>query len=482
MKVICFIIHGIGPQQPNFSTDFRQRLDKCLSKLIAEESRKQPDLWTNITQSSQVVEYHELFWASVSTGEQEELYRTIYPNLFVEGGGVRGMSIRLIGDVFSYLGKCEEEIKRTVFSSFIRKLKEKCDAKEPFSVIIVGHSLGSVILHDIISGLLDYRYAELEKLLPATSVFTMGAPLSLFSLVTGTVDPAKFRLWENFLHSRDLIAFPMHAIFKSVKDIEVSSPFTISPLSAHNLYWSNKNVCSRIAQEIVCHVTTKVTIDPSELRLPKEIPPEVLQPSHGPALTAGFSDYQVDFGKIPFDELIEGATKIDICNVYGGTWYKKNAQYLVRAFQRPEVEVRVCMLSPTSPALPGFCYHFSQMSEAKLKENIDDSKKAIMQAFNDAKQTGELRGCLKVYLSKNIINHGFYRFDDLIYFTPRPMCSPKNAATPIPTIVFRKRTTRTDDYASWIMKDFSVLLQTNDDSVLDFDSQTVQAAAPPQKP
>jgi hypothetical protein len=296
------------------------------------------------------------------------------------------------------------------------------------------------------------------------------------------VDPAKFRLWENFLHRRDLIAFPMHAISNSVKDIEVSSPLTFSPLSAHNVYWSHKGVCSRIAQEIACHISTKAAVDPSKLRLPKEIPPEVLQPSHGPALTAGFSDYQVDFGKIPFDELIEGATKIDICNVYGGTWYRKNAQYLVRAFQRPEVEVRVCMLSPTSPALPGFCYQFSQMSPDKLKENIDDSMKAIMQAFEDAKQTGKPTGSLKVYLSENIINHGFYGFDDLIYFTPRPMCSPKNAATPIPTIVFRKGTKSTDDYASWIMKDFSVLLNTKGDSVLNFDSQAVQPAAPLQKP
>ena len=464
MKIVCFIIHGVGSQHPNFAVKFRQTIDKRIKRLIKKKTAKGSAVWKRITQPSQLVEYHELYWANVTAPEQDDLYRKVCPEAFMRRWApVRGVSLRLIGDVFSYLGKSQEAIKRDVFNQFVNKLKEMVTAGEPFSAIIVGHSLGSVILHDIISGLEKYRYTGLEALVRCTSVFTMGSPISLFSLVTNTLRPREFLSWVNFMNPFDPIAFRQHNLFESVRDVRLH--VFSRPWLAHTCYWSRRRVHSEIVKAIENHVDQQVAVAPSQVRLPNRIPPEVLQPLQGTALSAGFSDYEVDFNNIPFGELIEGASRIDICNVYGSTWYRTNAQYFVNSFKRG-VRVRVCMLSPDSPALRGFCHHFSGMAEEKLKEKIADASREIRKAYQDA---GPCDGQLKLYSLKNIINHGFYRFDDLVYFVPRPISSPRNAATPIPGAVFRI-SAGARGFASWVMKDFEAIFTVSGDFTLDFDS------------
>lgn len=49
MKVICFLIHGIGPQQSEFAKKHTRRVDSCLTKLIAEGKKTAPDTLKGIS-------------------------------------------------------------------------------------------------------------------------------------------------------------------------------------------------------------------------------------------------------------------------------------------------------------------------------------------------------------------------------------------------------------------------------------------------
>ncbi len=477
--VICLITHGIGSQDPNFSEPLRKGIQRRLRKLIRKKTKQDPQTWSGVT-PEQTVEFRSLYWADVASNEQDELYRTVYPHLFEAGplrktlgffrfDPARRLSITLVGDIFSYLGKFQEEIKRTVFRGFQDVFQARIESNSPFSLILVGHSLGAVVMHDIIRGFVGYRYAGLQDLPGRTSVFTMGSPIGLFSLVSDTLDPGAFRKWVNILHFRDPIAVPLNPLFSSVEDVALRSR-TLNP---HSVYWKRSKVHKLIAEEVLNHIENKIQLDPAKLRVPKEVPSEIFRPFHGPALTAGFSDYQLDFNKIPWEELIQVATEIDICNVYAHTWYRTHAQYFVKAFGNPAVRVRICMLSPASPAIPGFCHQFSRMARDTLENYILRSCEEVLHAFTEAKRRPGKLGHLQIYLSNEIINHSFYTFDHVIYFSPRPISSPKHAATPIPVMVFRE-TQQAGDFSSWIMRDFKALLETPRDVIPYFDSQGCQ--------
>lgn len=484
MSVLCFIIHGIGTQDQAFSDPLQKGVHRKLEKLIRKKAADNPGKWANV-KATELVDFETLYWANIESNEQNNLYRKIYPKLFgtesklkkawqfvTQLGGVRSLSIRLIGDVFGYLGKFQEPIKREVFTQLVDKLSRQLKAGKSFSIILVGHSLGSVILHDLISGFLRYRYAGFDSLVGRISVFTMGSPLSLFSLVAESADPRDFAKWVNFLHPRDPVAFPMRSIFPEVEDVELGK-LSWNLLALHSVYWHDDTVHQRIAQEIVEHHDKDFVATFSSGPL-GNIPPEIFQPFHGAAAQAGFSDYFADFQKVPFDDIIPAAKQIDVCNVYGRHWVQENVQYFIQALYKPETIVRVCMLSPESASLPGFSYQFSGMSQDELKKRIEEVHTEYLKIFKEAQRRqgkNGKTGRLQIYRALNIVNHGFYRFDDVIYFTPRQIASNKEAAIPIPTLVYRN-TSQSNNFFSWLMRDFNFLITTDRDAVLYFDSAT----------
>ena len=479
MSVLCFVIHGIGTRDHGFSVPLQKGVHRKLVKLIRKKAKDDAQKWANIN-ATEVVDFETLYWANIGSDEQNNLYRKIYPELFgtesklkkvlqlvTQLAPVRSLSIRLIGDVFGYLGRFQEPIKRQVFAQLAAKLGPRLEAGKPFSIILVGHSLGSVILHDLISGFLRYRYAGFDSLVGRISVFTMGSPLSLFSLVAESANPEQFAKWVNFLHPRDPIAFPMASIFPAVEDVKLWR-LSWDALALHSVYWHDGTVHHRIAQEIVDHYDKRLA-KASSPGASGNVPPEIFQPFHGAAAQAGFSEYFADFQKVPFGDIIPAAKQIDICNVYGRHWLQENAEYFIRALGDPETTIRVCMLSPESASLPGFCYQFSGMSQDELKKRIEEVHAEYLKIFNEAQRRHGKTGRLQIYRSLNIVNHGFYRFDDVIYFTPRQIASNKLAATPIPTLVYRN-TSQPDDLFSWLMRDFNFLTKTDRDAVLHFNS------------
>lgn len=481
MAVLCFLIHGIGSQNQDYSDPLQRGVHRELERLVGEMAAADPAKWEGVDTTS-FVDFHALFWANVGSNEQANLYRKLYPEYFgakswlkraaqalLRFAPARTLSVNLLGDVFGYLGRFQKEIRRAVFDQLHATLSKAIARREPVSIILVGHSLGTVILHDLITGFIRYGYAGFDKLASHTSVFTMGSPVSLFTLFEEGAKSMPFRCWINFLHERDPIAFPMNRIIPTVEDVSLSK-FSFNPLSLHGGYWHYREVHRRIAKEIIEHVDQGAGLVPA---IVGEIPSEVFRPIQGDLAVAGVSEYYADFNDIPFSTLITNAREIDICVVYGGHWIQGNAQYFKRALTRTETTIRICTLATDSPAVPGFSYHFTDIGEAELCKRIEAGSTELLQAYKLAEREGET-GRLRIYRMKNIVNHSIYRFDDLIIWVPRPLASSKHAATPIRCFAFR-RSTAPDVFFHWLMRDFTELVGSVRDCTLHFDSASLPA-------
>lgn len=481
MPTLCFIIHGIGSQTQDFADPLKKGIDRELQRLIKPRKKLRPAEWTGI-EPSNLVTYHSLYWANIGTDAQANLYRNLYPDLFTEKSRVKGMwnavtkfspvrdlSVNLLGDVFGYLGQFQQAIKQAVFGQIRNALETAFATREPVSIILVGHSLGTVILHDLIGGFLRYSYADFNSLVGHTSVFTMGSPLSLFALVAERAKPDRFRRWVNILHDRDPVAFPMHKLpaFAKTEDMHISK-LRWNPLALHASYWDHSDVHACIAGEIMAHREQKVGTVPA-LTAPGLLPPEIFSPLGGGVGMAGLAESYEDFRKVQFTELIRSAREIDFCNIYGGRWLGTYVQDFERALYRPEVKIRACMTAPDSPALAALSHHFENKPIADLVQSISRGTDDLRNASLQAKKHTATPGRVQVFHCKNMINHSFYRFDDLLYYTPRPLSSSKNAATPIPCFSFR-RTNESAGAYDWMMRDFEELLKTARDTTLAFDS------------
>lgn len=470
VKVLIFCIHGIGRQDQDFSLKLRQGVTRKLQ----DGKDVSPD-----------IVYKDMYWANVGSIEQDEIYRKIYPEAFTSKGiyqktigrlknlgDIRSLSYELIGDIFGYLGKYQGGIRKAVFTEFSNTIREAIDSKTDFSVVIIGHSLGSVIIHDIMSGLATSEEANLGKLPARTSVVTMGSPLALFSLVSHTLAPDAFRKWINIVHPRDPIASPLKPLFPYVHDVPIGSRFGLLLPENHSVYWDDKGVHKLIAEEIRSHFDNPTPTSFSDIKIPDQLPSELIYPLYGPARSAGFSNYMRNFDQVSFEGLIEHSKTIEICNIYGKTWYAKHAQYIARALENPNVDIKVFMLSPESPALSGYGHHFENIGADNLKKRIEESIETLTNVLRSAsKMNTQKIGRLRIYFIKNIITHAFYRFDHRIYYTPQKIASNKLAGTPIPVFVF-KLIEQDENYAWWIMRDLKLVSETPEDCTLHLDSQS----------
>lgn len=467
MAIICFIIHGIGEQTSQYSLPLQRGVQGILNNLNVDSSN---------------VHFHELYWANIGANDQSTLYRKLYSHDFAEKNSlkrlinaifkyapVRSLSVNLLGDVFGYLGQYQAPIKQAVFKEMHSKLTSLISGlkkDEPLSMILIGHSLGTIILHDLIVGCLTYKFLSFDKLIKHTSLITMGSPMSLFSLVCSRIDARSFYSWKNFVHDRDVISFPMNKLLDGVTDIYLKG-WGWNPNKLHKQYWENPIIFNSIAETIKEHYEQKIGV--TSLDSVALIPPEIFHPLVGDLDIAGLSQCFADFEKVPFDQLICNSTEIDFCNIYGGKWLERNMPHFIRALHKPHVKIRACFVSTKNPGLQGLSHHFSGKKIKVIKDEVRKATDKLLKAVTDVKKENVNAGRLQVYYVLNMVNHSFYRFDDVIYFTSRPLASSKHASAPIPCFAYRL-TGKAGGAYEWIMRDFEELLKSSHDAVLHYDS------------
>lgn len=130
--------------------------------------------------------------------------------------------------------------------------KEACSNK-PDKVVVIAHSLGSVIAYDYIFG---FRQYKLDPNVNIEALITLGSPIPIFTSAMGHVSndiilPPNVKKWLNVLDPDDGVARYCKQYFKNVdvKDIEVNTGFW--PLGAHSKYWRRKAVAKLIAENLI---------------------------------------------------------------------------------------------------------------------------------------------------------------------------------------------------------------------------------------
>ncbi|WP_168331612.1 hypothetical protein [Rhizobium leguminosarum] len=163
-----------------------------------------------------------------------------------------------LGDVFVYLN--EGETRETIRAIVLKDLQQAYNAAEAKGepVVLVGHSLGGVILADILS---DPKGAGLPDDFKVAVLFTVGSQPGFFAslqLIAKKKKPSGERLkldrvgaWYNVFDPIDPFAFRADAHFKDVEDVEFDSVTGL--MAAHSAYFTRPQFYARFRARLIEH-------------------------------------------------------------------------------------------------------------------------------------------------------------------------------------------------------------------------------------
>lgn len=162
-----------------------------------------------------------------------------------------------IGDVFRYLRAAEPraDIRRVVLADLI--VAAKAAKASSVSLIVVGHSMGGIILYDLLSDEAAMRTveAELDGPLSIDLLLTVGSQIGLFEELklftssetarSGRADPPldrarppkRAKIWWNAFDRMDVLSFLAEPVFSDVADLEVDTIAGVA--GAHTAYFTN---------------------------------------------------------------------------------------------------------------------------------------------------------------------------------------------------------------------------------------------------
>lgn len=157
---------------------------------------------------------------------------------------------RFLGDVFVYLksGDLREEIRARVRGEILSAATAARLAGEP--LVLIGHSLGGVILYDLLS---SPGSAGLPADLDVAALLTVGSQTGLFESMglfeAGSAGPglrpgpACVRNWHNILDPIDPLGFRAEPLFEKVEDFAFDSVTGL--ISAHTTYFKRPQFHAR---------------------------------------------------------------------------------------------------------------------------------------------------------------------------------------------------------------------------------------------
>jgi hypothetical protein len=191
---------------------------------------------------------------------------------------LRKIVINYIGDVtgYQYVPNKEDEahddIHKVVYDAIV-ELSKKLD-NEDKPVIVIAHSMGSVIMSDYIwdrqnwdpekkEGRQDpYGNTPFERMETLAGFITCGSPIPLFTVGYDPVERIKFpgkklypnlinmAKWLNFFYFGDVLGWPLDNLsqsYKDTQDIKVNGGF---PVFCHTKYWKDDNFIEPVAEYV----------------------------------------------------------------------------------------------------------------------------------------------------------------------------------------------------------------------------------------
>jgi hypothetical protein len=169
----------------------------------------------------------------------------------------------ILGDVFVYLRRRETDgvgrVANRIFAPIITDLVKAARLRSPDDpLILVGHSLGGVILYDLLSDRSAVSRIETDSGSDfiVDAWITVGAQpglfadMGLYGTVPGTAASGKLarpepvRAWLNVYDYTDVLSFSCEKIFKDVEDFEFDN--VIGLFNAHTSYFQRPSFYQRL--------------------------------------------------------------------------------------------------------------------------------------------------------------------------------------------------------------------------------------------
>lgn len=242
-------IHGVNDQVAGYSNWLFKQIIVSFKGYLLKKGFVLKDVNNRLSQFVA----KEILWADVTTNLTDR-YVALEYNLF---GGKKGwwnwITKRvdpLALQIMYYLK--DKGDRNTGEMSILKRIDNKfiSIAEESKDMVIVAHSLGSVIAFDYIFG---FRKYALSSDCMVKAFITLGSPIPLFTSSMGHVDsdlvlPPNIKSWYNIFDKDDGVARRCKPFFQNIplEDVEVRTG--IFPVGAHVKYWSSKQTSSVIAK------------------------------------------------------------------------------------------------------------------------------------------------------------------------------------------------------------------------------------------
>ena len=270
-KLGVLIIHGIGSHKKDFASPMIEKLKSGISDNAKIR-------WKPIDWEPKLVEHRE---SQLLHGLLQEIKRSL---LFKSlGRHLRELVIHGIGDVTAYrfipnisdntnkTNKTYDDIHGCVHKHIVTLREELGNADKP--LIVMGHSLGSVIMSDYIWDRQKkqdgdpYGNNKFERMETLAGLITFGSPIPLFTVGYNPVRSITFppdklhdnlqvkAKWLNFYDAHDVFGWPLKPFYKKDcasedKQISVGSIFTRWNILCHSKYWTDNNFTEPVAKYI----------------------------------------------------------------------------------------------------------------------------------------------------------------------------------------------------------------------------------------
>jgi hypothetical protein len=165
---------------------------------------------------------------------------------------------QFIGDVFLYLrqGSQRDEIRRRVADALIEASRGAAAANEP--LVVIGHSMGGIILADMLAdaALVSDVEAEIGAPLHISLLLTVGSQVGLFAelglLETAGVPldrrPVSVARWWHVFNRMDVLSFGLAGIVTGVEEFSLDTGAAIT--DAHGSYFRSPVLYARLRKRM----------------------------------------------------------------------------------------------------------------------------------------------------------------------------------------------------------------------------------------
>ncbi|BAU65276.1 hypothetical protein STA3757_26570 [Stanieria sp. NIES-3757] len=231
--MLIFFIHGVATRDVKYANSLKMALKQELSRQGKVSPHFYSSFWGNaLSDVDKMWSWIDIDLKTVKQNHPEiDLKDCLKYREFRES-----FLSEFVGDMFTYLNERRgSEIRKLIAQQLIQFLQEN---SQEIELHIITHSLGSVILWDILfaerfkpndpafeirSLIRNLSDQSKQEQIYLKSITTMGSPILFFNTMLG-VDSNKVRefanrnqnyllKWLNIIHSSDIIAYPLKSSF-----------------------------------------------------------------------------------------------------------------------------------------------------------------------------------------------------------------------------------------------------------------------------